>query len=45
MSPIEAVREDGRSVGHAVVIRIDEQPHAIIVGLPFACLVAEQPPL
>ena len=40
---VEAVREDGRRVGHAVAVGIDEQPHAIIVGFPLAGLVAEQP--
>ena len=41
--PVEAIRKDGRRIGHAVAVRVDEQPHAIIMGFPLACLVAEQP--
>ena len=41
--PVEAIRKDGRRVGHAIAVGIDEQPHAIIMGFPLAGLVAEQP--
>ncbi|NCA12055.1 hypothetical protein EBR56_09665, partial [bacterium] len=41
--PVETLRKHGRPIDPPIVVVIDEEPHAVVMLLPFLRLVSEQP--